>query len=276
VRIVSVRPADESGFDRDTALEAGAGGELLGLISEAWRAAGGPHGGYVAALILRGLMMTIDDAARTPLTMTIQFVREPAFGPVQLQATVERSGRSLTSLSGRLVQGGSAVALVLASFGVEMPGPEYGELPMPEVEAPWDDRRSLIPEQAPRFVRNLVIQPRFGLPFQSRPDPMIAGGWTALPGRRPLDPLALALFTDTWWSPPYVRLDRVVPSPTITLSVYFRARVPRAGAEHEDLCLARFETRLVRDGCFQSDGVIWGQDGTVLAQSHQLQLLLTG
>jgi hypothetical protein len=73
-----------------------------------------------------------------------------------------------------------------------------------------------------------------------------------------------------------VRLDRFVPSPTVTLSVYFRARVPLLGAEQEDLCLARFETQLVRDGHFESRGTIWAQDGTALAQSHQLQLLLTG
>jgi hypothetical protein len=58
------------------------------------------------------------------------------------------------------------------------------------------------------------------------------------------------------------------------LSVYFRAPLLRPEAEHYDLCLARFETRLVRDGSFQSDGAIWAPDGTALAESHQLQLLL--
>jgi hypothetical protein len=84
------------------------------------------------------------------------------------------------------------------------------------------------------------------------------------------------VFSDAWYSPPYVRLERFVPTPTVALSVYFRAWLPRPGAEHEDMCLARFDTRLVRDGCFQSDGAIWAPDGTVLAQSHQLQLLLGG
>jgi hypothetical protein len=30
----------------------------------------------------------------------------------------------------------------------------------------------------------------------------------------------------------------------------------------------------VRDGCFQTDGTMWAFDGTVLAHSHQLQLLM--
>jgi hypothetical protein len=65
-------------------------------------------------------------------------------------------------------------------------------------------------------------------------------------------------------------------APTTSLSVYFRARLPRLKAESEDLCLARFETALVRGGCFQSDGTMWASDGTVLAHSHQLQLLTAG
>jgi acyl-CoA thioesterase len=273
---MSNSPLNAGAFDRDTALVLGTSGELRGSLPERWRAGGGPHGGYVAALILRGLTMIVADTSRAPMTLTVHFVRQPAFGPVELHATVERTGRSLTSLSARLTQEGDPIALALAAFAAPITGAEYDELPMPEVEGPWIDRRSLISEQAPEFVRNLVLQPRFGRPFQSRQDPMVAGGWTGLPGRRPLDALALALFSDAWFSPPYVRLDRFVPSPTVTLSVYFRARLPRHGAEHEDLCLARFETRLVRDGCFQSDGGIWAPDGTVLAHSHQLQLLLGG
>jgi hypothetical protein len=92
-------------------------------------------------------------------------------------------------------------------------------------------------------------------------------------GRRPLDALALALISDAWFSPPWTRLKHPVPSPTISLSVYFRSRLPRPKAESEDLCLARFESALGRDGCFQIDGTMWTSDGTVLAQSHQLQLL---
>jgi hypothetical protein len=103
---------------------------------------------------------------------------------------------------------------------------------------------------------------------------MVAGGWTGLAGRRPLDAPALALISDAWFSPPWTRLNHPVRSPTISLSVYFRARFPRPGAASDDLCLARFETSLVRDGCLQSDGTMWALDGTVLAHSHQLQLLM--
>jgi acyl-CoA thioesterase len=226
--------------------------------------------------MLRGLTTAQRDASRAPLTLTVQFLREAAFGPAELHTNIERAGRSLTSVSAWLTQSGVLVATAQATFSAEISGVEFDELPMPEVDAPWEDRRSLRSDQAPRFAHNLVLQPRFGLPFQERPDPMVAGGWIGLPDRRPLDALALALFSDGWFSPPYVRLGRFVPSPTVTLSVYFRARLPRVGPERDDLCLARFETKLVRDGSFHSSGAIWAHDGTVLAETHQLQLLLTG
>lgn len=272
---MSGTPLDRSDFDRDTALVAD--GEVLwGSLSENWRAAGGPHGGYLAALILRGLTMAVGDASRAPLTFTVQFVREAAFGPVELQATVERQGRSLTSASARLVQGDEVIALGISTFAVAMSGVEHGEVPMPDVGGPWADRRSVISDQAPRFVCNFVAQPRFGRPFEGRADAMVSGGWGALPDSRPLDALAVVFFSDAWFSPPYVRLDRFVPTPTVTLTVYFRTRLPRAAAKDDDLCLGRFETSLVRNGCFASHGAIWAADGTLLAQSHQLQLLFDG
>jgi len=42
----------------------------------------------------------------------------------------------------------------------------------------------------------------------------------------------------------------------------------------DELCLARFRTRLAHEGFFDESGLIWAQDGTVLAQSRQLALLL--
>jgi acyl-CoA thioesterase len=261
-------------FDRDTELAPGLDGALEGSISDRWDARGGPHGGYLAALMLRGMTIALDDPARAPLTLTIQFVRQPAFGPVALHASVERTGRSLTSMSARLAQGGAIVALAVCAFATRISGLEYDERPMPSVEGPWDDRHSMTSDQAPPFVHNFVLQPRFEWPFRGEATPMVAGGWTGLPRRRPLDAPAIALFSDAWFPPPYTRLANPAPSPTISLSVYFRARLPRPEAEDDDLCLARFETRLVRDGCFQSEGAIWAQDGRVLAESHQLQLLL--
>jgi hypothetical protein len=42
----------------------------------------------------------------------------------------------------------------------------------------------------------------------------------------------------------------------------------------QELCLAQMSTRVIHDGFFEEDGVIWAADGTVLAQSRQLAIVL--
>ena len=49
----------------------------------------------------------------------------------------------------------------------------------------------------------------------------------------------------------------------------FRAPLPVTGP-----LLARFTSRLARDGYFEEDGELWTADGTLVAQSRQLALLL--
>ncbi|MGH2978605.1 MAG: acyl-CoA thioesterase, partial [Solirubrobacterales bacterium] len=54
------------------------------------------------------------------------------------------------------------------------------------------------------------------------------------------------------------------------LTVHFRAPLPLP----DGLLLGHFNTRLVRDGFFEEDGELWAPDGTLVAQSRQLALLI--
>jgi hypothetical protein len=106
---------------------------------------------------------------------------------------------------------------------------------------------------------------------------MEIGGWLGLAEPRPIDALSLAFFSDALFPPPFVRLRREqrVVAPTIDLTIHFRRTMPRSGdPDPDELCLARFRTRLVHEGFFDESGVVWAEDGTVLAQSRQLAILL--
>jgi acyl-CoA thioesterase len=271
-------------FDRDTAvlLEHGSEGEstFAADVSPDWRAGRGPHGGYLAAMLLRALVETVDDPRRTPRSLTIHYPRAPEPGPVSIQTRVEREGRSLSTLSARMEQDGRLIALVLSAFSVAWDAPELSELKMPNVPGPEATREAGTLEQlgAPPFTRHLVMQPRIGgTPFAASEQPMEIGGWLGLAEPRPIDPLSLAFFSDALFPPPFVRLseDQRVVAPTIDLTIHFRTTTPRtADPDPDELCLARFRTRLVHEGFFDESGVIWAQDGTVLAQSRQLAILL--
>jgi len=271
-------------FDRDTAVrrERAIGQEIVysAEVSRDWRAGRGPHGGYLAAMLLRALLDTVADPERSPRSLTVHYPRAPEPGPVSIHTRVERQGRSLSTLSARMEQDGKLIALVLSAFSVAWSAPELSELKMPNVPGPDAAREAGTLEKlgAPPFTRHLVMQPRIGgRPFAASAQPMEIGGWLGLAEPRPIDPLSLAFFSDALFPPPFVRLreDQRVVAPTIDLTIHFRARMPRAAEpDHDELCLARFRTRLVHEGFFDESGVIWAQDGSVLAQSRQLAILL--
>jgi acyl-CoA thioesterase len=258
------------GFDADTGLRPLGGGVYEGGISERWWTPRGPLGGYVMAIVLATMERELGDPGRPARSLTVSFLRPPAPGPVTVRAMVERAGRSLSTLTARLEQDERPMALALASFSVAWEGPLLDEAPMPDVEPPEESTADL-PREAPPFTRQLVMQRRFGAwPFTGAASAE-TGGWLGLRERdRSLDAPAIALLADAWFPSPWTRLRKLAPAPTIEMSVYFRSRLPI----DEALLLGRFRSRLSRDGFFDEDGELWAPDGTLVAQSRQLGLLI--
>ena len=156
-------------FDADTGLERVDSERWEGEIADGWWTPRGPLGGYVMAIALRALGEAVDDPARMPRSVTMHFLRAPTLGPVTMRATVERAGRSLSTVSGRLDQGGQVIGLALAAFSKPWPGPLLDAAEMPEVEPP-DQARPATPtlpgREPPPFTQLLTMQHRFGeLPF---------------------------------------------------------------------------------------------------------------
>jgi acyl-CoA thioesterase len=284
----SPTPPAGASFDGDTAVRrldvpgSGRGSapavRFLADVSPDWRAGRGPHGGYLAAILLRALVETVADPARAPRSLTIHYARAPLPGHVTIDVVIERAGRSLSTLSARMEQDGSLVALALAAFSVPWSAPEIAELEMPDVAPPDATREAgtLRSLGAPPFTSQIVLQRRIGgVPFTSSERPMEVGGWLGLAEERPIDALSLALFSDALFSPPYTRLKEPATTPTIDLTVHFRTPMPRvAHPDPTELCLARFRTSMIHDGFFEEDGVIWSADGAVLIQSRQLGIVM--
>jgi acyl-CoA thioesterase len=273
-------------FDRDTAVWREAGSErpsqgdpiVFGAqVAADWRAGRGPHGGYLAAMLLRSLIASVPDAAREPRSLTIHYARAPEPGPVQITTTIEREGRSLSTLSARMHQGEELIALVLAAFSVTWTGPEISEVQMPQVEPADPSREGLkLIEHGPEFARQIVLQPRLeGRPLSGEERPMAIRGWIGLAEPRPIDALSLAFFSDALVPAPYMRMREWSAVPTVDLTVHFRARMrPDPGADPRELCLAQTTSELVHDGFFVEDGLIWAADGTLLAHSRQLAIVV--
>lgn len=261
-------------FDRDTAVRPRGGDSFEATIAEGWWTPRGPLGGYVMAILLRALTEVADDSDRQVRSLTVNFLRSPAAGEVEIEASRERVGRSLTTASGRMIQDGKSIALALATFSGAWPGPRLSEAVMPEV-APPDAGPAAgsdpgLPQRRPPFTERLTMLPRFGPPLFSGADRGEVGGWLGLNEQRETDALVVAVLSDAWFPAPWPRLDRLMPAPTVEISVYFRSALPRPGS----LLLGRFRSRHVEDGFFEEDGELWAPDGALLAQSRQLALLL--
>jgi acyl-CoA thioesterase len=306
----ATQPVGLGKFDRDTAVwrEDGEGGaQVLSVplrgrrgeravfgaeVASDWRAGRGPHGGYLAAMLLRALVESVaasssaEDPAPAPRSLTIHYARPPEPGPVSIAVTLEREGRSLSTLSARMYQGEDLIALVLAAFSVPWAGPEISDVVLPDVEPPDPSREGLkLMDHGPEFARHIVLQPRMrGRPFSLRgrcddgasaEQPMEIRAWMGLREPRPIDALSLAFFSDALIPAPYMRMREWAAVPTIDLTVHFRSRMRAAAdADPNELCLAQTTSELVHDGFFVEDGLIWAADGTLLAHSRQLAIVI--
>lgn len=288
-------------FDRDTAvtpLEApepppaevrGGAGPTPGAtrtfearIDRGWWILRGPNGGYVAAILLRAMQAAVGDDARAPRSLTVHYTSPPAEGAARVETRLERAGRSLSTVTARLLQEGRLKALAVGAFSRPREGPELRHARRPEVPPP--EAIEPLALDAPPEPGALTLRER----FDSRPavgpssvgsgdKEALAGGWMRLAeGPRPLDPPLAATLTDAWppsvfsWTPPG---ELVLGVPTVDLTVHFRAKLPPPGLVDGEFVLGVFRTREAHEGFVEEDGEIWSRDGLLLAQSRQLAII---
>jgi len=262
-------------FDRDTAIQPISNGLYQARLDPGWWIRRGPNGGYVAAILLRALQHAVADPARPPRSVTIHYLRPPAEGPCQIQTTLDRTGRTLTTASARLLQGDRLLALAVSAFATPRPSPDFQHAIMPEVPPP----ESIEPLSGPAHITmraRYEYRPAFGAPMGAHADRAEAGGWIRLAEPRPVDAPLLAAYSDCWPPSVFTHLDPESTSrgiPTIDLTVHFRSPFPLPGATAEDFTFLTFHTRTLREGFLEEDGNLWSRDGQLLAQSRQLAIL---
>lgn len=262
-----------SNFDVDTALGRIDENLFEGEIRPGWTVGRGPNGGYVAALLLRALDLTVADAERSPRSLTIHYLLPPEVGPCRIEAAIERAGRTLTSLTARLMQGGRTCALALAAYSTVRRSITLTDGSMPTVPPPEACPRFEGMPGTLSFARNFDYRWAVGDPPFSGSAHARVGGWIRLAERRRADALAAAAFTDAWVPCIFPRVPQPAPAPTIDLTIHFRTRLPLPNAAPDDFYLGVYSSKLAAEGFFEEDSEIWSHDGVLLAQSRQLALL---
>lgn len=263
-------------FAAQTAIEPTGDGTFGASVHEDWWVARGPHGGYLASIILRALTARVDDPGRPPRSLTVQYMAAPKLGPLAIETTIERSGSNSTFMSARLTQKGAVMANALATFSTPWRGLDFDNAVMPESPGP-EDGFPVPPkgEGVPPFLGNFDMRWTLGDPPFSGGREALVGGWLRLGEAQVADHVVVATLMDAWAPAIFPIASQPVIAPTLDLTIHFRTPVPLDTAGPEDYYLGRFSSRLVRDGFFEEDGELWSKDGILIAQSRQLALALT-
>jgi acyl-CoA thioesterase len=261
-------------FDDDTAVERVRAGLYSAHIDPKWWVIRGPNGGYVAAILQRAMTGAVGDNGRPARSLTVHFLTPPEAGPVEIHTQIERSGRSLTSTSARLMQGERLIATAVGAFSVGRTGVEYSEAVMPDVPPPQDVPSRLI-NGAPPHAEMFDWKPAIGAADFTAGGRAITGGWFRLREPQLADPAVLTSYADNWYPALFFRTREPVGVPTVDYTVHFRTGLPLSNARPEDYYLLAFRAPLAHDGFVVEDGEIWSQDGQLVAQARQMAVVLS-
>jgi acyl-CoA thioesterase len=263
-------PVATSRFERDTTVAPLGNGRWEAHYDEGWFATTGPNGGYLAAIVLKAMAAEIDDAARLPRSLNLHYLRPSGAGEAEIDVTVERAGRRLSTVTARVLQDDKLCLIATAAFSEAFETAADYTDPPPDVPPAGavdivPQERALVP-----VAKRFELRPALGAAPFSSADEALTGGWIDFAeGDQPIDPPALAMIADAWIPSPFVRLDRMVGAPTVDLTVHFRA--PELVVTGPVLVV--FRSRFAHAGFFEEDGEVWTADGRLLMQSRQLGLL---
>lgn len=289
---------DEIGLDAAMAVRELAPGRFAAVVRREWDGPLSPHGGMLVAKVLGAIDATINaEQAMQARTLSCHFLRPPAHGEVEIVVETQRVGRRFANTGATLSQDGKPCVLVQATHAVRglprvarwqpepppgvagpprreaeaIPPPDYFELP----GECWLQPTDLMP----RFLSRLKIAPRFGhLPYMLPPvrpdrhDGTVNGGWLLPRTPRSVDPRWLVICADAFWPSAMQALTVPVMSPTLDLTIHFRAELPPEGLPDQPL-LVHNRTLALIDGASDTETRIFTAAGDLLAQARQLQFV---
>ncbi len=269
----SVTVCSMSDFEFETRLTSIAQGYWKGHVVPDWNIGNNPNGGYLSSIALRAIM-ELAPQHPDPLTVTTHYLR-PGISDEDCTVSAEllRSGRTISTVRATLEQQGKPRIEVLAGLG--------------DLTTVQNDSQSLAipaPDMPPldQCVQRSGEEQGVELPLLSRldirlhPDEALAGmagrarvsGWIRFVDGHPPDSSSAVVFADTFPPSSFGLLGMVGWVPTIELTVNVRRR-PVPG-----WVLGQFETRDLEAGRMVEDGLLWDEDGNLIAQSRQLALVV--
>ncbi len=188
----------------------------------------------------------------------------------------ERKGRLVQFLAARLGQGDRLIATAQAAFatrsdaGPAFADPSFPDYPDPDSIGHAEDPPGLVPMRQRYEFRHIT-----GAPWDGPARSAETGGWIRLSEPRPYDTALVAALSDAWYPAIFTRLTERFGVPTIDLTVHIRSIEALERMRPDDWMAVRFRTTVADEGFLEEDGQLWAADGTLIAHSRQLAILLS-
>ncbi|MDQ1713291.1 MAG: hypothetical protein QOE45_2741 [Frankiaceae bacterium] len=261
-------------FAAGTAVARTADGTYAAEISPDWWVFTGPNGGYVASIVLRAMTETVAEPQRAARSLTVHYLRPAKAGAAEVRTDVARAGRSLTTVTAELHQAGERVAIATAAFATAREGGwAFHDAVAPDVPKPGDLVTAALPDRvAPPISHRFEYRPVTTRPLFQGAERADVVAWQRLREPAPFDPVLLATVSDAHAPAVFVKATAPLATVTVDLTVHFRS--PAAAGHADGWCLGAFRSTVATDGYIEEDGEMYGEDGTLLAQSRQLAVLM--
>lgn len=261
----------EHPFEIATTLQPAGEGSWLAHTSDAYWNMVGPFGGLIAALMLKAAYA---DPRRQgePVALTINFCAAVTKGEMRIAARPARTNRSTQHWTMEMFQAGECVVTATAMFAARPETFAHQVLTRPDAIA--FDELSRFRAPGSGWIE------RYDLRFAAgnvgwAGDAQDAGQsrsllWIANDPPRPLDFVGLVALCDIFFGRIIHVRQQMVPFGTVSMTAYFHTTEADLAGQGEAPVLGHADARIFDRGFHDQSAELWGEDGRLLATSHQL------
>jgi acyl-CoA thioesterase len=239
-------------------------------LSDLWASLVGVHGGSLTSIAVRSAELV--ESERRVRTLTTGFLASAQSGPAEVTVREVRRGRSVTTLAVDLEQRGrtivtTRVTLVAPTGGIDWSTWTAATLPPPEECVPIAP-----PDHYAHFRQADGLLDPSSVPFTGGQRTIVRGYVRPIEAR-PVDAAWLAMISD-WFPPPaFVRLDPPAGGISVDLTTHIHHTLPRLT---DEWLIASFEIKNSTGGLATEHGWIATTGGTLLAESLQTRWTARG
>ncbi len=239
----------------------------------------GAFGGWTAALSLLAAQRLSarhsGDAALTPLSLNIEYIKGFGEGSVAARPSVESASRSTHFMRVQTWHADALCAVSSVVLSRRRATARVESASMPPAAAP-ESLPSLASMPKPAtwttpvtWIERFDMRPVSGTLFQPAPA-MGSLMWSRAANGRSLDHAGLAALADANFPRIFYHYGAPSPIATVTMSVHFHALAHDLEAVGSDFVLMQAHNSVARDGFFDQQVRIWSRAGVLLASSSQL------